>query len=158
MHKLDSGANFQSLQLAKLEDWDNRVVVRLDPRLQLCDWEFCVFSVFFFFLVLMNSNLSVHACDYTVRETKLLFANCSNTVHALFIGPTITLFKKNIKNWSHGTIHTFKNYFVIVFSVFSFSKNKLYPNGPWISLEIWHKTFPNTPYLGKIEAEKAINS
>ena len=27
-----------------------------------------------------------------------------------------------IKNWSHGTIHTFKNYFTTVFSVFSFSK------------------------------------
>ena len=35
-----------------------------------------------------------------------------------------------IKNWSHGTIHTFKNYFTIVFSVFS--KNKLYPNGPYV--------------------------
>ena len=28
----------------------------------------------------------------------------------LFMGPTITLLKK-IKNRSHGTIHTFKNYF-----------------------------------------------
>ena len=27
-----------------------------------------------------------------------------------------------IKNRSHGIIHTFKNYFAIVFSVFSFSK------------------------------------
>ena len=27
-----------------------------------------------------------------------------------------------IKNWSHGTIHTFKNYFTTVFLVFSFSK------------------------------------
>ena len=27
--------------------------------------------------------------------------------------------EKNIKNGSHDTIHTFKNYFVIVFSVFS---------------------------------------
>ena len=37
-----------------------------------------------------------------------------------------------IKNGSYGTIHTFKNYFAIVFSVsvFSFSKNKLNPNGP----------------------------
>ena len=32
--------------------------------------------------------------------------------------PTTTLFrKKNIKNGSHGTIYTFKNYFVTVFSV-----------------------------------------
>ena len=35
-----------------------------------------------------------------------------------------------IKNWSYGTIHTFKNYFVTVFSVFSFQfqQNKFYPN------------------------------
>ena len=38
--------------------------------------------------------------------------------------------KKNIKNGSHGTIHTFKNYFAIVFSVFN---NKWYPNKPLIS-------------------------
>ena len=37
---------------------------------------------------------------------------------------------------SHDTIHTLKNYFTTVFSVFSFSfsKNKLYPNG-----SIWLK-------------------
>ena len=39
-----------------------------------------------------------------------------------------------IKNISHDTIHTFKNYFITVFLVFNFqfsvfSKNKLYPNG-----------------------------
>ena len=34
---------------------------------------------------------------------------------------------KNVKNGSHGTIHTFKNYFVTVFSVFNF---QLYLNGP----------------------------
>ena len=40
-----------------------------------------------------------------------------------------------IKNGSHDTIHTFKNYFATVFSVsvFSFSNNKLNPNGPIIS-------------------------
>ena len=45
---------------------------------------------------------------------------------ALFTGPTTTLFwKNNIKHGSHGTIHTFKNYFATVFSVFSFLQNKL---------------------------------
>ena len=41
-----------------------------------------------------------------------------------------------IKNGSHDTIYTFKNYFASMFSVlvFSFSKNKLYPNGPYILL------------------------
>ena len=39
-----------------------------------------------------------------------LFMYCSDTVHALFMGPTVTLFrKKYIKNGSHGTINTFKN-------------------------------------------------
>ena len=47
----------------------------------------------------------------------------------LFTGPTVTLFRKNTKNGSRGTIYTFKNYFATVFSVFSFSKKKLYPNG-----------------------------
>ena len=46
--------------------------------------------------------------------------------YALFTDPQISLFNKFfIKNESHGTIHTFKNYFVTVF--FSF---QLYPNGP----------------------------
>ena len=47
---------------------------------------------------------------------------CSCTVHALFMGPTTTLFrKKKFKNVSHGTIHTFKNYFGTVFFSFQFS-------------------------------------
>ena len=52
-----------------------------------------------------------------------LFTYCADTVHVL----------KNIKNGSHGTIYTFKNYFATVFSVFSFSNNKLNPNGPLIN-------------------------
>ena len=37
---------------------------------------------------------------------------------------------KNIKNRSHDTIYIFKNYFVTVFSVFSFSNNKFNLNRP----------------------------
>jgi len=39
--------------------------------------------------------------------------------------------KTFIKNEFHDTIHTFKNYFAIIFSflVFSFQQNKRYPNG-----------------------------
>ena len=51
--------------------------------------------------------------------------------YALFTDPQITLFSNFfIKNRSHGTIHTFKNYFATVFSVFSFQfqQNKFYPN------------------------------
>ena len=46
--------------------------------------------------------------------------NSAYTVHAF----------KNIKNGSYSTIHTFKNYFTIVFSVFNFSNNKFNPNKP----------------------------
>ena len=49
---------------------------------------------------------------HTIMHTLFIYLAC--TVHAF----------KNIKNESHGTIHTFKNYFVTVFSVFSFSNNK----------------------------------
>ena len=45
---------------------------------------------------------------------------------ALFMRPTSTDSSKiNFKTGSHDTIHTFKNYFAIVFLVFS---NKQYPN------------------------------
>ena len=46
-------------------------------------------------------------------------------------GPTnFTVQQLFHKNGSHGTIHTFKNYFATVFSVFSF---QLYPNGLFIA-------------------------
>ena len=42
--------------------------------------------------------------------------------------PQTSIFNKTfIKNESHDTIHTFKNYFAIVFSIFNFQQNKRYP-------------------------------
>ena len=61
------------------------------------------------------------------------FVNCEQCICVLFTVPQITLFNNFfIKNGSHNTIYTFKNYFATVFSVsvFSFSKNKLNPNTP----------------------------
>ena len=55
------------------------------------------------------------------------FVNCEQCC-VLFTVPQITLFSNFfIKNGSHNTIYTFKNYFVTVFSisVFNFNKNKL---------------------------------
>ena len=91
--------------------------------------------VFLFFILFFSTRF---------RETNLLFTtvsamfmHCSSTVYILFMGPTVTLFrKKKLKNESHSTIHTFKNYFVTMFSVFSFSKNKFNPNGPNMSFQI----------------------
>ena len=41
-----------------------------------------------------------------------VFTHCSRDPHSLYS-------EKNIKNGSHNTIHTFKNYFATVISVFS---------------------------------------
>ena len=58
---------------------------------------------------------------------------------ALFTGPTSTKFSNNnFKIGSYGTIHTFKNYFAIVFSVFS---NKRYPNRPAVYYINFKKLF-----------------
>ena len=56
---------------------------------------------------------------------------------ALFMGPASTDFNKFFfKIGLHGTIHTFKNYFVIMFSVFN---NKWYPNRPlfYALIQLW---------------------
>ena len=63
------------------------------------------FSSFFFFFLHMNSNFTWVYCLHYVHH-------CLCTVYTL----------KNIKNGSHDIIYTFKNYFAIVFSVFSFQQ------------------------------------
>ena len=73
------------------------------------------FSSFFFFFFF--------SCAWTVQGTK---KHCLPIVHELFIYCLHTIHR------SHDTIHTFKNYFATVFSVFSFSNNKFNPNGLWI--------------------------
>ena len=54
-------------------------------------------------------------------------------VYALFINTVYRSHKslyleKNIKNKTYGIIHIFKNYFVILFSVFNFSKKVIQTN------------------------------
>ena len=77
-------------------------------------FSFLAFSSLFFFF-------SPHLL--TFQRQNSLFMNSACTIHAF----------KNIKNESHGTIHTFKNYFATVFSVFSFSNNKFNLNRPIMS-------------------------
>ena len=62
-------------------------------------------STFFFFFF------------FLAREHEVTVYILFSTVHALF--STVHVLK-NIKNGSHDTIYTFKNYFATVFSVFSF--------------------------------------
>ena len=62
-------------------------------------------------------------CDKKQQNVRLLFF-CGSFI--LFMGPTSTDFSKIFfKTVSHNTIHTFKNYFVTIFLIFS---NKRYPN------------------------------
>ena len=60
----------------------------------------------------------MHA-DYIVQETlctiHVLFMHCLRIVH----GTHNHFIQKKIKNGSHGIIHTFKNYFATMFSIFS---------------------------------------
>ena len=62
-----------------------------------------------------NQNFWLRPCMGTVHEPP-------NSAKRRFLG----------KFGSHGTIHTFKNYFAIVFPTisFQFSANKRYPNTP----------------------------
>ena len=85
-----------------------------------------VFSIFSFQQNKWYPNTPVHLeCMFPMRSSVLLKNDGSCT---LFTGPVSTFFsKKNFKTGSHGTIYTFKNYFAIVFWVFS---NKRYPNRP----------------------------
>ena len=73
------------------------------------------FSAFFFFLPAFVDFGGQILLLWTVYA---LFTHCAYTIHVL----------KNIKNGSHDTIYTFKNYFAIVFSVFS--NNKFNSNTP----------------------------
>ena len=74
----------------------------------------CVSAIFFFW------------CTRFSQRQSVMFMHCSYIVHGTH---NHFILKKKIKNESHDIIHTFKNYFVTVFSVFSFQQNKLYSNG-----------------------------
>ena len=76
-------------------------------------------------------------CDYSVGPVH--YSRDSNTS---FFTETF------IKNWSHGTIHTFKNYFVIVFSVFNkISNTQTHPKFmsnqtfPLLEIQFFHSRY-----------------
>ena len=66
-------------------------------------------------------------------------------IYILFTDPQIPLFNNFfIKNRSHDTIHTFKNYFATVFSVFNFSKISPIQTDTGINQELEGEHFSNT--------------
>ena len=107
---------------------NNQAVISIRNLEGIWEWRFCVclfsrsrFPLLFFFF--WPAFVDFGGQILLLWTVNILFMHCADTVHIL----------KNIKNRSHGTIYTFKNYFATVFSVFSFSNNKLNPNGPLIN-------------------------
>ena len=74
----------------------------------------------------LDSTFVFYVCVFSFFFFKSRFCwlfNCEQCICTLFTDPQTSLFSHFfIKNGSHGTIYTFKNYFATVFSVFSFSK------------------------------------
>ena len=90
----------------------------------------CVLRLFFFFFFTRFDKTWLLFNEQWPQMLTFL----PQTVHyVLFMDPQIPLFNNFfIKNGSHGTIYTFKNYFATVISVisFQFQQNKSYPNRP----------------------------
>ena len=85
---------------------------------------FLFFFLFFFFVFTRFGVMRLLFMHCSLNSScKCWLFHSEQCIRALFMDPQILLFSNFfIKNGSHGTIHTFKNYFVTVFSVFSFSK------------------------------------
>ena len=99
----------------------------------------CV-SVFFFFFFLTRFHLEY--CGYcSMNSNRNCWLSAVNSAHMHCLRTHKFHFFINffIKNGSHSTIHTFKNYFATVFSVFSFQfqQNKFYPNTPLLCCFEW---------------------
>ena len=120
--------------------------------LGVCVWHLAFFFSFFFFF------------GTRLWDLRLLFMHCSmnssykvwlfyffqpiSTHCALFMDPQILLFSNFfIKNRSHGTIYTFKNYFATVFFSFQFQflvfsciQTDSYGNYPmWVTILLPHE-------------------
>ena len=75
----------------------------------------CLRLLFFFFFFFHFTCFDER--QGTIFTVAILFIHCNNIIHETH---SHFIKKKNIKKGSHGTIHTFKNYFATVFSIFSF--------------------------------------
>ena len=98
---------------------------------------FSLFFFFFFYHVFPPSQAATVHVLYMNSSHNIWPVLREQCIHALFTEPQISFFINFfIKNGSHGTIYTFKNYFAIVISAinFQFQQNKSYPNRPYVKL------------------------
>ena len=94
------------------------------------------FHFFFFHAFLEECGYCLMNSDE--QQPQMLTFSREQYIRVLFTDPQISFFINFfIKNGSHGTIYTFKNYFITVISVisFQFQQNKSYPNRPLMLLE-----------------------
>ena len=107
--------------------------MRLDSRfLRFLRFQFAAFSFFFFFTRFLPLAATVHV-RYMNSSRNIWPVFREQYIRVLFTDPQILFFINFfIKNGSHGTIYTFKNYFATVISAisFQFQQNKFYPNRP----------------------------
>ena len=99
---------------------------------------FSFFFFFFFSRVFSPLAATVHV-RYMNSSRNFWPVFREQYIRALFTDPQISFFINFfIKNGSHSTIYTFKNYFVTVISVisFQFQQNKSYPNRPLVSCQV----------------------
>ena len=61
----------------------------------------------------------LHMNNYTITETITAYQTYPYCLRLIYETHNHFI-QKNIKNRSHITIHTFKNYFITIFSVFNF--------------------------------------
>ena len=113
---------------------------------------FPFFFFFFFFFHAFSPHLRLLFLygTWTVAATFDQFSVNSTYVHCSRTHIFHFFINFFIKNGSHGTIYTFKNYFATVISAisFQFQQNKFYPNRLIIvSQFIWEKNTPRASYL-----------
>ena len=102
------------------------------PAFQLLRFPF-FFFLFFFSRVFFLLAATVHV-RYMNSSRNFWPDFREQYIRALFTDPQISFFMNFfIKNGSHSTIYTFKNYFTTVISAisFQFQQNKSYPNRPF---------------------------
>ena len=102
----------------KVTVWIRCFSLNSTARFSLFFFFFNIFVFFFFFAFTRFKKVrdKIYCLWYKCHcllTVSVLFMYCSWDLQLLYI-------KKSIKNGSHDTIHTFKNYFAIMFSVFSF--------------------------------------
>ena len=92
------------------------------------------FFLFFFFHAFFPSQAATVHVLYMNSSRNIWPVLREQCIRALFTDSQISFFINFfIKNESHGTIYTFKNYFATVISAisFQFQQNKSYPNRPF---------------------------